>query len=95
MSGVIAMRENLTSECGISQYLPHFRSSLGWLLLMAGSSTWHLPKLLEDVLEVEVEATALLQSCLVVPVPWVLPTFLSCHSYCFSAGVNWLNMASE
>ncbi len=47
---------------GLSRFLPHPWSSAGWLLLTVGSSTWHLPKLPEDVLEVEVKATALLRS---------------------------------
>ncbi len=63
--------------------------------LNGGSSTWCLPKLPKDVLKVEVEATALLRSRLVGPVPGVLPTFLSCHSFCFSAGVSQSNLASE
>jgi hypothetical protein len=72
-----------TRAQGLLWFLPHPFSSAGWLLLTAGSSTWRLPELPEDVLKVEVEATALLQSCLVGPVPGVLPIFLSCHSFCF------------
>jgi hypothetical protein len=63
--------------------------------LTVGSSTWCLSKLPEDVLKFKVKATALLQSRLVGPIPGVLLTFLSCHSFCFSAGVNQSNLASE
>jgi hypothetical protein len=82
---------------GLSRFLGllHPWSSAGRLLLTAGSSIWRLPELPEDVLKVKVKATALLRSRLVGPVPGVLPAFLSCHSFCFSAGVNWSNSASE
>ncbi len=70
---------------GFSRFLPHPWSSAAWSLLTAGSSIGRLLGPPGDVLKVKVNAQALLRSRLIGPVPGVLPGFLSCHTYCFSA----------
>jgi hypothetical protein len=95
MSVVIATRANLTSECGIIPIPAPFQVIFGLVTLNGGVLHLALTQLPEDVLKVKVKATALLRSHLVGPVPGVLPTFLSCHGFCFSAGVNLSNSASE
>ncbi len=80
---------------GFSWFLPQPWSSAGWLLLMVGSFIGRLLGPPGDALKVEVKATALLQSRLFGPIPGVLPGFLSCHIFCFLAGVSWIHSASE
>jgi hypothetical protein len=82
------------TKFGIIPVPAPFLVIFGLVALNSGVLHLALPELLEDVLKVEVEATALLRSCQVGLVPGVLPTFLSCHSFCFSAGVSRSNLAS-
>jgi hypothetical protein len=54
---------------------------------MTGFSTWHFPEPKELV---KIDATDALQSLSHLVGLVLLPAFLSCHSFCFSAAVSYL-----